>query len=150
MRYNRFGPQKKRRGRPPRAIPEATIAAALIKHDGLQYLAADELDMTGNLMCKRIAESPMLTEIRDDCKQRRIDMAEKRLHELVCDRSKNNLGAICFTLKCLGKSRGYSDVPNDGMVSLDTTRNFTLFMNQLRDAQSLNKDDNKTNNEQKS
>ena len=86
------------------AIPDETIAAALVKSKGLQYLAAEELDIYPNAVHERIKRSPYLQEVVKNCLGRRLDKAEFNLALMTEDKE---LGAICFLLKTRGKERGY-------------------------------------------
>lgn len=87
------------------AIKDEEIAKALIQTQGLQYKAAQKLGCSPGRLASRIAESPYLQSARLDALQLRIDEAEQGLFEAVDHR---DLTAILFTLKTIGKTRGYA------------------------------------------
>lgn len=116
----------------PLTYTDEAIAKALIKRHGLQYLAANDLGMSGGHMSERINSSEYLTNVRDNARQVRIDAAEHSLTEMV---EAKELGAVCFTLKTIGKSRGYSET-SDNAVDKDTVKAFTDLMKLFADKQS--------------
>jgi len=91
----------------PTAVPDEAIGKALIACKGLQYIAADMLGISDSTVSLRIQQSPYLQQIRDACLQRRLDRAELKLDKLID--VDENLGAICFFLKTIGKIRGYTE-----------------------------------------
>jgi len=90
------------------AVPEELIAEALIQSKGLQYIAARTLKVDAATICRRIADSPYLQGVVHEAKEHRIDLAELALNKHVED---NSLGGVCFTLKTVGKKRGYTEAP---------------------------------------
>jgi len=87
-----------------RPLTEEDVEKALIEFKGLQYLAAEALDVTDARVCQMIKASPRLQEIRDRLFERRLDVAEYNLSELT---EEKDLGAIIWLLKTQGKKRGY-------------------------------------------
>jgi hypothetical protein len=111
---------------------EDDIAKVLQKFKGLQYLSAEFLGICQSTLSERISGSPYLTKVRDDCVQKRIDIAELNLAEL---NEEKNLGAICFLLKTKGKSRGYSENQVQPPVTLDDFRRMQAFIDQITQMQ---------------
>jgi hypothetical protein len=115
----------------PLTFTDEAIAKALIRRRGLQYLAANDLGISGGHMSERINSSEYLTSVRDNARQVRIDDAEQSLTELV---SSKELGAVCFTLKTIGKSRGYTET-SDNAVDKDTLKHFVDLMKLVTEKQ---------------
>jgi hypothetical protein len=92
------------------AVPDEKIAEALRANAGRLYHAGDQVGISGATIHARINRSPYLQAIRDECMQKRLDSYEKTLDRLAHD--ENNLGAVCFALKTLGRSRGYIENPH--------------------------------------
>ena len=118
----------------PKIYPDEAIAQALKNRHGLQYLAAIDLGMSGSTMSERINSSEYLTSIRDNCRQVRIDAAEHSLTEMV---NQKELGAVCFTLKTIGKSRGYTET-GENSVDKETIKAFRDMMQLISGKQSEN------------
>ena len=102
--------------------PDEKIAEALKKHRGLMYLAADALKMSYSHVQERVRTSPYLQKVARDASEKRIDVAEEKLAELMEER---NLGSLIFFLKTRGKHRGYTEtvemqVPEHVEKQLDT------------------------------
>jgi hypothetical protein len=102
------------------AVPDEILGKALIKCSGRVTYAADAVGIDWSTMHERIDKSPYLQKIKQDCIERRIDNYERGLDKLA---SEDSLGAICFGLKTIGKSRGYTEhtafyVPNDMAASV--------------------------------
>ncbi len=85
-------------------LKEEEVAEALKAFKGLQWLAAEALDVTQARVSQMITASPMLQELRDSLLERRIDVAEYNLSEL---NEEKDLGSIIWFLKTRGKHRGY-------------------------------------------
>ena len=122
------------------AVPEEKIAAMLVKHDGLQYMAARALGMSTGWMSERIRDSPYLQSVIAEAREHRLDEAEKALSNLV---RKEELGSVCFTLKTIGKSRGYVET-TELAVSPETLKSHTLLMRQMADFQASRKIEHKS------
>ena len=88
------------------AVTDERIGEAIKANQGLIYLAAQSLGYDGSHFASRVRESEYLQAIVIEAKELRIDAAERSLHQLVAQK-KPDLGAICFTLKTVGKKRGY-------------------------------------------
>ncbi len=66
--------------------------------------AAKALNISYQALSKRIKKNKKLRDALDAINERKLDFSESKLQDLV---KKNNLGAICFHLKCKGKHRGW-------------------------------------------
>ena len=66
--------------------------------------AARRLGYTRQHVDKFVLDHPTLHEIVKQAREARVDYAESKLDEAI---NKGEAWAICFTLKTLGKSRGY-------------------------------------------
>lgn len=129
------------------AISDKQIARALIDNQGLQYLAADQLDMAYTWMLTRIKQSEYLQAVKEACIQKRIDKAEKVLCDMV---EAKNFNAVALTLRTLGKSRGYVETgaavqPSDVIKAFEDTMAIwgQKQLETLEDAQcDLNSDEN--------
>jgi hypothetical protein len=73
------------------------------------------LGLSKSGIVKRVKDSAYLQEVIHLCVEERLDDAEKALGTLV---RKNDLGAICFFLKTIGKRRGYAEIKE---VNVTTT-----------------------------
>lgn len=113
------------------ALLDEEIAACLIRNEGLQYIAARELGVSAQLMSARIAQSPYLQAIKEECRQHRIDIAEKTLTKMTRE---DNLGSVCFTLKTIGKDRGYIETVQQ-TVDPQTLSSFEALMLQMKKLQ---------------
>ncbi len=93
-------------GRKPgtRSLSEKVIAAALKATDGMVYLAADKLGREVSGIYRRIQHSPMLQAIIEQAEGKMLDTSETALKSAIL---KGEAWAICFSLKCKGKHRGY-------------------------------------------
>lgn len=109
---------------------EEQIAQALLDEKGLQYLAAEKLGMFPSHLVERIKVSPYLQKIRDIAKERRIDVAERSLSNMT---EREELGAVVWTLKTIGKSRGYTET-TEISVSPETAQQFENMMKFLEES----------------
>ena len=109
------------------AKPEEDIAQAIRDNRGLLYLAAEQVGLKGSTITERVQKSPYLQEAVHESRENRLDRAEKSLSRLV---DQDNLGAICFILKTLGKSRGYQE-NSQLTVAADISQTFENIMKQL-------------------
>lgn len=91
----------------PKIYTDELIAKALYTAKGLTYAAAQMVGMDYSHMCHRINKSPLLLKVRQEAVERRLDLAEVTLDDLVLKPGPAQLGATCFFLKCRGKERGY-------------------------------------------
>lgn len=109
------------------AKPEEDIAKAIRDNMGLLYLAAEQVGLDGSTVTERVQKSPYLQKVVAESREKRLDVAEKNLSRLV---GQDNLGAICFILKTLGKSRGYQE-NSQLTVAADISQTFENIMKQL-------------------
>lgn len=86
------------------ALTEKQIEAALVATGGFISHTAQMLKVSQVAIYKRISRSKALTRARADIQESQLDIAESKLIEKI---KAGDLGAICFYLKCKGKSRGY-------------------------------------------
>lgn len=80
------------------------IAAVLNKTRGMVYIAAASLGWTPKSLYRRLEKSPMLREVVESARGKLIDEAEVALEDAVL---RSEAWAVCFTLKTIGKHRGY-------------------------------------------
>ena len=83
---------------------EEQIAEALRKTHGKVYAAADVLRCGVRTVYDYLGRFPELNELREHYRERFLDGAELKLEEAVIA---GEAWAICFSLKTLGRSRGY-------------------------------------------
>lgn len=108
----------------------AEYRAALISTGGMQALAAKRLGVTRAAVCKRVAGSNELKQIIADQREEMLDEAEVGLRAATSDRE---AWAICFTLKTIGKSRGYIERTETDLTSGGKAFAFTLQIAQAQD-----------------
>lgn len=108
-RINNLKPIKRRVS----SFTDEDIGKALKNKHGLQSMAADLLGCSDAYISQRISESPYLQKIRVQAFERRLDIAELSLTDLTVEK---DLGAICFTLKTIGKKRGYTETTQLGIA----------------------------------
>ncbi|MDA3832094.1 MAG: hypothetical protein PF495_01725 [Spirochaetales bacterium] len=94
--------KKKQKGRGYLTIKQ--IETALLGTGGFVTYAAKKLNCTHQNIKKRIDGSPYLQEVMDSIHEGYLDLSEHALLKRIRD---EDLGAICFYLKCQGKKRGY-------------------------------------------
>ena len=87
-------------------ITDSQIAEALRKSNGYISHAAKILGVSHSAVSKRIRKSEKLQEILEEKRNEMIEFAENKLFELV---KEGNITAIIFTLKTLGKDRGWTE-----------------------------------------
>ncbi len=80
---------------------------ALIRCKGYLTYAAAELGVTYRALKKMIDDNEVLQEVVENQRELDLDVAEDKLAHMVTTKGKAQLGAVCFTLKCRGKERGY-------------------------------------------
>jgi hypothetical protein len=85
-------------------ITEAQIAEALQNSAGLFSAAAQKLGVDASTVSRRVAKSEKLKAVVIEALDKRLDVAES---ELLLAIKRGEAWAICFFLKCKGKSRGY-------------------------------------------
>ena len=89
-------------------IKIANAARALEIHQGQVNTAAHALGIAPRSLTRIVAANPELREMLDDIRDQFVDVAERGLRKKV---SQDDLGAIIFTLRTLGQSRGYIQSP---------------------------------------
>jgi predicted transcriptional regulator len=107
------------------------IGRILREEKGLQYITAERLGLSGAAISERIDRSPYLQHIRNDCKEKRIDVAEKALSKL---NETHNMASIQFFLRTQAKKRGYVDNAPIA-VDKDTSEMFLAMMKYLKGEQ---------------
>ena len=117
------------------AMPDVDIAKALRACKGKQVFAADMLKMDMGTISARIKISPYLQQVRAECEERRLDVAEGVLDRCVEDL---NLTATIFLLKTKGKHRGYVETA-PVIVSQDILKSYELMNAEVREAQEARK-----------
>src|SRR6056297_2049426 len=80
------------------------IETALIKSGGFVSQTAKMLNVSGSNIYDRIKRSEYLQKRKREIDEKYLDLAESKLMSQI---NEENLGAICFYLKCKGKGRGY-------------------------------------------
>lgn len=88
-------------------IPDELIEQALERSNGRVFVAAQSISCSPATIYGRIASIPRLKELLETKRGRHLDFAEDQLAKKVTE---GDLGAIIFTLKTLGRDRGYSTV----------------------------------------
>ena len=82
-------------------------AEALRRNKGYLTYAAAELGINYKTLGRIVNGNEELKEIIEEERVKDLDEAEKELGEMRRGATVNKLGAVCFTLKCRGKDRGY-------------------------------------------
>ncbi len=86
------------------AYSDEQIMDAIRAKHGLVYLAAKKLHCSPVTIYKRINSVPKVAEVVKEERGLFVDTAEEKLYEAV---KRGDSWAVCFTLKCQGKDRGY-------------------------------------------
>lgn len=96
-------------------IPAKDVAKAIRKHNGNITAAAEDLRVTRQGLYYRIRNNPKLNKILEESREVQLDRAEAALKKAV----DNGQGwAICFTLKTIGRLRGYIEYQRISMEDL--------------------------------
>lgn len=90
----------------PREITDEQIIAAIVAKKGMVYNAAKSLGASHMLIYGRMKTNPAIKEAIDEARGRVLDTAETKLFTAV---QKGEPWAIAFTLKTIGKDRGYTE-----------------------------------------
>ena len=85
---------------------EQEIGALLSEMGGNISAVSRTRNQSRRSLYRRIEDSDYLQMILDESREIRLDTAERQLHEAV---DRGEAWAVCFTLKTLGKSRGYTE-----------------------------------------
>jgi len=80
------------------------VIPALQELDGNVYLAAKKLGVERGSLYRFVKKYPKIQEIINQARESMVDLGESKLKQAVL---KGEAWAVCFTLKTLGKSRGY-------------------------------------------
>ena len=88
------------------ALTEEDIAKALRCCAGVQTDAGKMLGITQSAVSQRVSGSEYLKEIYVEIRNENLDLAESVLFKKIRD---ENLTAVIFYLKCVGKHRGYTE-----------------------------------------
>lgn len=80
------------------------IENALKRAAGNVAYAAREMGVARSTLYRHINDSPTLQQALDDAREELVDIAESSLRKQILE---GNTTAIIFTLKTLGKDRGY-------------------------------------------
>lgn len=89
-----------------RKVSTEALSKALTATDGKVYLAAQRLGCDPKTVYNRIQAEPALAQLLEELRGQFLDLAETALHKAVV---KCDSWAVCFTLKTLGRERGYSE-----------------------------------------
>lgn len=101
----------------------AEYKAALIATGGMQALAGKRLGVTRAAVSKRVLQCEELKQLVADQREEMLDEAEVGLRASV---RKLEPWAICFTLKTIGKGRGYVERTETDLTSGGQPISFTL------------------------
>lgn len=85
-------------------VSKKEVIKMLEKHGGLITYAARSLNCSYKVLRKYVDKNPSVQKALDTIKLINVEAAERQLRYLV---QAKNLGAICFTLKCQGRARGW-------------------------------------------
>ena len=83
---------------------DAQIVAAIESSGGIILVAAQKLGVNRQSLHRRITKSPRLVRAVQETRESVLDLAESGLIKAL---GKGESWAVCFTLKCLGKHRGF-------------------------------------------
>lgn len=121
------------RGRPPEPIVTvAQVAQWLTLYKGNVSAVARQIKVTRAAVARVISLDPNLKQVLADSRESMVDDAESMLHAAIADRE---AWAICFTLKTLGKSRGYIErSPAEQVASAVTAVGATVALQRILDS----------------
>lgn len=88
----------------PIQIPTEEIIEALVDTKGNLSESAKRLGCSRRILYDRIAAEPKLRQVKEQERQKLLDLAENRLAEAI---DRGEPFALCFYLKTQGKDRGY-------------------------------------------
>ena len=97
-------------------IPQDAIEKAIKKNKGNLKTAAEVLGCTRQALHLRVKKSKKLQQIIHDERQGVIDVAESALYNRVLD---GDMRAIEFTLRTIGKDRGYVEKRQEEITGKD-------------------------------
>ena len=93
------------------------IETALKATGGFVSQTAKKLNCTQAAFYKLIEQSEYLRKVKHDIDESYLDLAESKFLKKIND---EDLGSLCFYLKCKGKGRGYVEKPKE-QIELTTT-----------------------------
>ncbi|NJL06350.1 MAG: hypothetical protein HC911_15875 [Chloroflexaceae bacterium] len=96
-------------------VTKTAIIDMLRETHGNVHQAANRLGVHRNTIHKRLAADPELREVAKTERDQLVDLAEGKLADLI---EQGNIAAIIFTLKTLGRSRGWSERPPEVAVEV--------------------------------
>jgi len=85
-------------------VTDKQIIKALESTGGFLTQAAKKLGVSYQAIQNRFKRNPKLKAKQEEMRDRQLDFTESKLLKLI---GNENLGAICFYLKCQGKHRGW-------------------------------------------
>lgn len=85
-------------------LKKIRVIKALEENGGLIAHAARDLECPYKVLRKYIEDNVSVKKALETIKTANVERAERKLRELV---EGGHLGAICFTLKCQGRDRGW-------------------------------------------
>jgi len=97
-------------------IPQDAIEKAIKKNKGNLKTAAEVLGCTRQALHLRVKKSKKLQQVIHDERQGVIDVAESALYNRVLD---GDMRAIEFTLRTIGKDRGYVEKRQEEITGKD-------------------------------
>lgn len=103
--------------KPGRRVSEEEITVLLTKHFGNISHVARLLGVDRSTLHLRINKSAKLQQIVMDARERMVDDAESALHAAILQRDG---WAVCFTLKTIGRTRGYiekQEIEHSGTIN---------------------------------
>jgi hypothetical protein len=106
-------------------LTQVGVGAALVALRGNVSAVARRYKVARSAVQQMIAARPELQSIRDDARQTRIDEAEDALDRAV---RRGEGWAVCFTLKTLGRERGYIERHEMGLSKPPVTDESTAVV----------------------
>jgi hypothetical protein len=113
------------------------IEAALRASAGKASIAAQKLGCSASLVWDRMKKFPKLREVAEEERESIVDLAEIKLKQAVME---GQAWAVCFTLKCLGKNRGWVErhqIESKSELSLGVTAKIIEDTNWFGNADSI-------------
>jgi len=116
-------------------VPDHLIIQALKKSGGTIVAAARSLKIDPSTIHRRVNSNRRVKQTLDEEREYTIDIAEMQLRNAV---NRGEAWAVCFTLKCLGKQRGFVErmehsVPDGQAVQIEEQiqEKANLFMQKM-------------------
>jgi predicted transcriptional regulator len=111
------------------AVTITQIEDALEATGGFVSYAAKKLGISQSALSHRIRKSERLQKKREEIQYALLDLTESKLITKI---KNEDLGAICFYLKCLGKKRGYIEKANPDVVVTNTQTTSFNYTDELK------------------